>query len=108
MTDCDDCGDPLRDPRDKNKAGWWRDYCLPCIRTEHGRAMTDGGWNQTDRLRIHITVEQTDDGQYRAFEQASESDLFGRGPTPPTAVARYLDLISDRVSVRVNGGGTDE
>jgi len=28
---CDDCGDELVDPRDKNAAGWWRDRCLPCI-----------------------------------------------------------------------------
>jgi len=105
MTDCDDCGDTLVGPRDKNTAGHWRDVCLPCIREEHGRAMTDGGWNQSDRLRFYLTVEQTDDGHYRAFEQASSSDLYGRGPTPPTAVARYLDLISDRVSVRVDGGG---
>jgi len=107
MTDCDDCGDELVGPRDKNMSGWWRDRCLPCIRQEHGRTMTDGGWSTLDRLRFHITVEATDDGQYRAFEQASERDLYGRGPTPPTAVARYLALVSDRVSVRVDGGDGD-
>jgi len=31
MPNCDDCGDPLQDPRDKNTTGWWRDRCLPCI-----------------------------------------------------------------------------
>jgi len=108
MTDCDDCGDALVDPRDKNEAGWWRDVCLPCIRREHGRALTDGGWNQTDRLRFHLTVEPTDDGQYLAYEEGSDRDLYGRGPTRPAAVARYLDLISDRISVRVDGGGSDE
>jgi len=107
MTDCDDCEDPLQDPRDKNMSGWWRDRCLPCIRQEHSRAMTDGGWNQTDRFRFHITVEETDDDRYRAFEQASDRELYGRGPTPPSAVARYLALVSDRVSVRVDGGETD-
>jgi hypothetical protein len=69
--------------------------------------MTDGGWSSMNRLRFHITVEATDDGQYRAFEQASDSDLYGRGPTPPAAVARYLALVSDRVSVRVAGGDND-
>jgi len=108
MTDCDRCGNSLEAPRDKNKAGWWRDECLPCIRKEHGRAMTDGGDLSRDRMRFHVTVEETDDGQYRAFEQASDRDLSGRGPTPPTAVARYLDLVSDRVSVRVDGGDSDE
>jgi len=54
MTDCDDCGDALVDPRDKNEAGWWR------------------------------------------------------GPTRPAAVARYLHLISDRVSVQIGGVATDE
>jgi len=31
MSNCDDCGDALLDPRDKNKTGWWRDRCLPCF-----------------------------------------------------------------------------
>jgi hypothetical protein len=31
MPDCADCGNSLEAPRDKNKAGWWRDCCLPCI-----------------------------------------------------------------------------
>jgi len=108
MPDCEDCEGALRDPRDKNKSGWWRDRCLPCIRQEHGRAMTDGGWSSRGRQRFTLTVEETDDDQYLAFEQASERDLYGRGPTPPVAVARYLDLVSDRVSVRVVGGGSDE
>jgi len=108
MPDCEDCDDALVDPRDKNKAGWWRNRCLGCIRQEHGRAMTDGGWSSRGRQRFALTVEETDDGQYRAFEQASERDLYGRGPTPPTAVARYLALVSDRVSVRVTGGASDE
>jgi len=108
MPDCEDCGRSLVDPRDNNKAGWWRDRCLGCIRQEHGRAMTDGGWSSRGRQRFALTVEETDDGQFRAFEQASERDLYGRGPTPPTAVARYLALVSDRVSVRVDGGASDE
>jgi len=93
MPDCDDCGDELQDPRDKNKAGWWRDYCLPCIRREHGRAMTDGGWSSMGRLRVSITIEETDDGQYRAWEEASERDLYGRGDTAPEAVEHYCQLI---------------
>jgi len=108
MPDCEDCGDQLVDARDKNKAGWWRTRCLVCIRQEHGRAMTDGGWSSRGRQRFTLTVEETGDGHYRAFEQASERDLYGRGPTPPTAVARYLALVSDRVSVRVTGGASDE
>jgi len=60
---------------------------------------------QHDRFRFHLTVEETGDGQYRAFEPASDRDLSGRGPTPPAAVGRYLDLVSDRVAVRVDGGG---
>jgi len=63
---------------------------------------------QHDRFRFHLTVEETDGGQYRAFEPASESELSGRGPTPPAAVGRYLDLVSDRVSVRVDGGESDD
>jgi len=60
---------------------------------------------QHGRMRFSLTVEETDDGQYRAFEPASDRDLTGRGPTPPAAVGRYLDLVSDRVAVRVDGGG---
>jgi len=108
MSTCDECGGDLVGPRDKNKSGWWRDRCLPCIRREHGRALTDGGGSSTGRHRVCLTIEETDDGQYRAWKEASERDLFGRGPTPPAAVARYLDLISDRVSVRVDGGESDD
>jgi len=31
MTDCDECGAPLEDPRDKDAGGWWRDRCMECI-----------------------------------------------------------------------------
>ena len=31
MATCDECGDALLDPRDKNETGWWRECCLPCI-----------------------------------------------------------------------------
>jgi len=93
MTDCENCGGDLVDPRDKNKAGWWRDCCLPCIRREHGRAMTDGGWSHSGRMRFRITVEETDDGQYRAWEEASERDLYGRGETAAEAVEHYCQLI---------------
>jgi hypothetical protein len=31
MATCNECGDALLDPRDKNETGWWRERCLPCI-----------------------------------------------------------------------------
>jgi len=104
VTNCDDCGDRLVDPRDKNLSGWWRDRCLPCIREEHGHALTDEEILGS-RPRFRVTVAETDDGQFRAFEEASDSDRSGRGPTRPAAAARYLALISDRVSVQIDGGG---
>lgn len=93
MSDCEECGDSLVDPRDKNKAGWWRDRCLPCLRKEHGRLMTDGGWSATGRQRFTIMTEQTEDDRYRAWEEHSERDLYGRGETPAEAVENYCRLI---------------
>lgn len=106
MTDCDECGDRLVDPRDKNKSGWWRDRCLPCIRAEHGHALTDEEILGS-RPQFRLVIAETDDGQFRAFEEASDSDLSGRGPTRPAAVARYLALLSERVSVQISGGGSE-
>ncbi len=106
MTDCDDCGDRLVDPRDKNMSGWWRDRCLPCIRQEHGRALTDEEILGS-RPQFRLVIAETDDGQFRAFEEASDSDLAGRAPTRPAAAVRYLGLISDRVSVQIDGGESD-
>jgi len=107
MTDCDDCGGELVDLRDKNMSGWWRDRCLPCIRKEHGHGLADEEILGS-RPQFRVTVAETDDGQYRAFEEGSDSDLSGRGPTRPAAIARYLDLISDRISVHVDGGESDD
>ena len=41
MPDCENCGDVLEDPRDKNAAGWWRDRCLPCIAADAQTAPAD-------------------------------------------------------------------
>ena len=58
MTDCDECGDELRDPRDKNASGWWRDRCLPCIR------------EQTPDVERDTPIHETDD--YRDWLEASD------------------------------------
>lgn len=43
----------------------------------------------TNRIRITIDVEENDDGSWKAFEPASDSDLYGRGENPRQAVANY-------------------
>ena len=49
MPNCDNCGNELQDPRDKNAAGWWRDECLPCI---SNRAKLDRRDDPTDEYEL--------------------------------------------------------
>jgi len=37
MTTCNECGDALQDPDDKNKAGHWRDAHRECMDSDGGR-----------------------------------------------------------------------
>jgi len=51
MPNCDECGDALHDPRDKNASGWWRDRCLPCIREQTPDVTRDTPIHETDAYR---------------------------------------------------------
>lgn len=46
-----------------------------------------------DTIRTHIEVEKTEDDCWKATEPAAESNLYGRGKTPPEAVKHYAELV---------------
>ena len=46
-------------------------------------------------MRYLFVVEETPDGAYKATEEWSERDLYGRGETPHEAIRHYIDLVHD-------------